>query len=158
MKTSRIESFLLFSGWALGTAPAQQASQERGLQTPRPTHRCQASALGSGDPSVGNCSPLCQELPKAREGGSVSSWHLCADGGLGPRGDRQGGRPEHQCAQDGGCATLVGPPWSVRLGPVLNSTLRSSAKGRWCPGWTFPRFQVQSCSGTFTHREGSSLS
>lgn len=137
MKTSRIESFLLFSGWALGTAPAHQASQERGLQTPCPTHRCQASALGSGDPSVGNCSPLCQELPKAREGGSVSSWHLCADGGLGPRGDRQGGRPEHQCAQDGGCATLVGPPWSVRLGLVLNNMLRPRPKAGGAQGGPF---------------------
>ena len=134
VKTSRTENFLRFSGWALGSQlPPRQASRERGLQTPFPTRRCQARAVDSGDPTVGNCSHFCQEPSKARERGSVSSQRLCADTGLGQRGDRRGGLSEHHCARDGGCATLVCPPWPVRLGPMLNNMLRSSAKGRRCP-------------------------
>ena len=61
-------------------------SQERALQAPLPTHRSQASTLGSGDTTVGNCSQFCQEFSEA-----------C--------GDRRGGPLEHHYAQDGSCTT-----------------------------------------------------
>lgn len=75
VKTSRTESFLLFSGWDLGSQlPPPQASRERGLQTPFPTRRCQARAVDSEDPTVGNCSQSAKSPPRpVREARSVHS-------------------------------------------------------------------------------------